>query len=154
MSLRPLIHATLATVLATAATLSLAQTKVEDPWVRGTVAGQMATGAFLTLTSSVGGKLVAASSPAAGRVEIHEMSMAGDVMKMRELASGLPLPAGKPVKLTPGGYHLMLMELKKPLAAGEVVPLALVIEGKDGQRSTQEVKATVRALADAGHKKH
>jgi copper(I)-binding protein len=153
MSPNTLLRAAMACAIATAATLAAAQTKVEDPWVRGTVTGQMATGAFFTLTSNLGGKLVAASSPAAGHVEIHEMAMAGDVMKMREVAGGLPLPAGKPVKLSPGGYHLMLMGLKKPLAAGEVIPLAIVIEGKDGQRSTIDVKAPVRALGDTGAKK-
>lgn len=133
--------------------LALAQTSVQDPWIRGTVAGQKATGLFMTLTSAQGGKLVGGASPVAAMVEIHEMAMAGDVMKMRELAGGLALPAGRAVELKPGGYHVMLMGLRKPLAAGEVVPVTLEITGADGKRQTIELKATVRALADAkGHK--
>lgn len=130
-----------------------AQTTVQDAWIRGTVAGQKATGLFMTLTSAQAGKLVGGSSPVAATLEIHEMAMAGDVMKMRELTSGLALPAGRPVELKPGGYHVMLMGLKKPLGAGEVVPVTLEIAGADGKRLTVDVKATVRALADAkGHK--
>ena len=92
-------------------------------------------------------KLVAASSPVAGVVEIHEMAMEGTTMKMRALANGLVLPAGQTVELKPGGYHVMLMDLKQPLKEGETVTVSLVIEGKDGQRETVEIKAPVRPLA-------
>ena len=131
-----------------------AQTAVKDPWVRGTVPQQKATGAFMQLTSAPGGKLVSASSPVAGIVEIHEMAMEGNVMKMRAIP-GLELPAGKPVELKPGGYHVMLIDLKQPLKAGDTVPVTLVIESKDGKRESVEVKAPVRALggnAMGGHK--
>jgi hypothetical protein len=124
-----------------------AQVTVKDPWVRGTVAQQKATGMFAHITSTNGGKLVAGSSPVAGVVEIHEMSMQGDVMKMRAIPGGLELPAGKAVELKPGGYHVMLMELKQQLKEGETVPITLVIEGKDGKRENVEVKALVKALA-------
>ena len=132
---------------------ALAQTAVRDAWVRGTVAEQKATGAFMQLTSAQGGKLVSASSPAAGVVEIHEMKMEGSTMKMGAIA-GLDLPAGKAVELKPGGYHVMLMDLKSPLAAGQTVDLALVVEGKDGKKETLRVKAPVHALgaAPAVHK--
>ena len=123
-----------------------AQTTVADPWVRGTVAQQKATGMFAKITSAGGGKLVAASSPVAGVVEIHEMSMEGSTMKMRALPSGLNLPAGQAVELKPGGYHVMLMDLKQPLKDGDTVPVTLVIEGKDGQKETVEVQAPVRPL--------
>ncbi len=100
------------------------------------------------------GKLVSATSPVAGVVEIHEMVMDGNVMKMRAV-TGLELPAGKAVELKPGGYHVMLMDLKQELKAGESVPLTLVIEGAGGKRETLEVKAPVRALAESsGPKKH
>ena len=115
-------------LLAVAAFAAHAQTTVKDPWERGTVAGQKATGMFGQVTSTTGGKLVAASSPMAGVVEIHEMAMDGNVMKMRAV-SGLELPAGKAVDLKPGGYHVMLMDLKRELKAGETVPVTLVIEG-------------------------
>ena len=135
------------------------QTTVKDPWVRGTVAQQKATGMFGHLTSAGGGKLVSASSPVAGVVEIHEMSMDGGVMKMRAMP-GLELPAGKAVELKPGGYHVMLMDLKQQLKAGDTVPLTLVVEGKDGKKETVEVKAPVKPLsatapkADDGHGAH
>ena len=132
--------------LALAAQFACAQTTVKDPWVRGTVAQQKATGAFMQLTSAQGGKLVSAKSPVAGVVEIHEMAMEGSVMKMRAVP-GLDLPAGKAVDLKPGGYHVMLMDLKQQLKEGESVPLTLVVEAKDGKRETLEVKAPVKALS-------
>jgi periplasmic copper chaperone A len=128
-----------------------AQTTIKDPWVRGTVAGQKATGMFGQITSTAGGKLVSASSPVANVVEIHEMAMDGNVMKMRAVAS-VDLPAGRPMELKPGGYHIMLMDLKKDLKAGDTVPVTLVVEGADKKRETVEVRATVKALAE-GHMK-
>jgi copper(I)-binding protein len=98
-----------------------------------------------------GGKVVSASSPQAGVVEIHEMAMEGNVMKMRALTS-LELPAGKAVELKPGGHHVMLMDLKQPLKAGDTVSVNLVVEGKDGKRETVVVKAPVRALGAAAAK--
>jgi hypothetical protein len=127
-----------------------AQTTVKDPWVRGTVANQKATGMFAQLTSAGGGKLVAVSSPLAGIVEIHEMAMDGNVMKMRAVPV-LDLPAGKTVELKPGGYHVMLIDLKKELKAGDTVPLTLVVEGADKKRETIEVKAVVKPLGDTKH---
>ena len=125
--------------------LAHAEVTVKEPWVRATVAQQKATGAFMTLTSSGDAKLISASSPLAGVVEVHEMAMEGDVMRMRAVTD-LKLPAGKPVELKPGGYHVMLMGLKQPLKAGDTVPVTLVIEGKDQKRETIEVQAPVRAL--------
>lgn len=127
-----------------------AQVLVQDAWVRGTVSEQRATGAFMRLTAPTGATLVSGSSPVAASVEIHEMKLDQGVMKMRAI-SGLPLPAGKPVDLAPGGYHLMLMGLKRPLAAGESVPISLVVEGADSTRQTMELTVTVRPLtAPAG----
>lgn len=136
-----------------AALAAQAQTSVKDAWVRGTVAGQKATGLFGQITSVSGGKLVAASSPVAGVVEVHEMAMDGNVMKMRAIP-GLDLPAGKTVDLKPGGYHVMLMDLKRELKPGETVPVTLVIEGAGGKRENVEIKAPVKALADSQHNKH
>ncbi len=130
--------------------LALAQTTVTEPWVRGTVATQKSTGAFMRITSAQGGTLVSASSPVAGVVQVHEMKMDGGVMKMGAV-DALPLPAGQAVELKPGGYHVMLMDLKQPLKAGDTVPLTLTVKGKDGKTETVEVKAPVRALgAPAG----
>jgi copper(I)-binding protein len=122
-----------------------AQTTVTEPWVRGTVPQQKASGAFMQITSAKGGKLLSVSSPVAAVAEVHEMAMEGTTMRMRALGT-LELPAGKPVELKPGGYHVMLMDLKQQLKAGDMVPLSLVIEGKDGRRETLEVQAPVRAL--------
>lgn len=133
---------------------ALAQTTVKEPWVRGTVAQQKATGMFARITSAGGGRLVSGSSPVAGVVEIHEMAMDGNVMKMRAVAGGLELPAGKAVELKPGGYHLMLMDLKQQLKEGDTVPVTLVVEGKDGKKETLELKAPVKALNAPTQHKH
>jgi len=71
--------------------------------------------------------------------------MEGDVMKMRAI-TGLDLPAGQAVELKPGGFHLMLMELKGPVKDGDTVPLSLVFEGADKKRETVEIKASVRGM--------
>jgi len=128
-------------------TAAVAQTTVKDAWVRGTVPQQKATGMFAQITSAKGGRLVSAASPAAGAVEIHEMSMEGNVMKMRALPNGLELPAGKTVELKPGGYHVMLLDLKQPLKAGDSVPLTLVVEGADKTRETLTLSVPVKALS-------
>lgn len=139
----------LATLVALAAIgPALAQTTVTDAWVRGTVPQQKVTGAFMHLKSAQGGKLVSAATPAAGMVELHSMSMDGSTMRM-EAVPHVDLPAGTTVALQPGGYHVMLMDLKAPLKAGDTVPLTLVVEGRNGQRETLQVKATVRPLGAA-----
>ncbi|MBP6815851.1 MAG: copper chaperone PCu(A)C [Burkholderiaceae bacterium] len=144
------------TALATLLTTSpvLAQVTVADPWVRGTVAQQRATGAFMKLTAPAGARLVEARSPMAGVVEIHEMTMDNNVMRMRQVPM-LELPAGKAVELKPGGYHVMLMDLKQPMKTGESVPITLVFEDKDKKRLTVDIQAPVRALnAPAGKMEH
>ena len=134
-----------ALVLAVAPTVALAQVAVADPWVRGTVEGQRATGAFMKLTPTTNQKLVAAASPVAKIGEIHEMAMDGGVMKMRAIPK-LDLPAGKPTELKPGGYHVMLMALQKPLTEGESVPITLTFEDAAGKRQSVEIKAPVKPL--------
>ena len=128
---------------------ALAQVAVADPWVRGTVEGQRATGAFMKLTAPADMALVAAASPVAKIVEIHEMKMEGGMMKMKA-NDKLALPAGKAVDLKPGGYHVMLMDLVKPLKDGETVPLQLTFEDQAGKKQTVDVKAVVRPLAAGG----
>ena len=132
-------------VLALAAAPAGADVVVKDAWVRGTVPGQRATGAFMKLESSADSALVAAATPAAKAAEIHTMAEEGGVMKMRAIPS-LALPAGKTVELRPGGYHVMLLDLAQPLKEGDSVPVTLTFVDKSGRRTTQEVKATVRAL--------
>jgi len=127
-----------------------AQVSVRGAWVRGTVTGQKVTGAFMQLTSPVDAALVGAASPVAGFTEIHEMKKDGDMMRMKAV-DALPLPAGRPVDLSPGGYHMMLFDLKRPLKEGDIVPLTLTVVDKSGRKSTVEVQAAVKALtADEG----
>jgi len=122
---------------------------VTDAWARATVQGQKATGAFMKITAKDNAKLVGVSSPVAGVAEIHEMKMDKDVMKMAALPNGLDLPAGKAVELKPGGYHVMLMDLKAPLAKDSTIPLRLTVQDAKGVKSTVELKLWVGMQAPA-----
>ena len=145
---------TLALLLAMGCGSLAAQTvTVKDAWARASVPGQKATGAFMTLTAKDSVTLVGASSPVAGVTEVHEMKMDGDVMKMRAVP-GLDLPAGKTVELKPGGYHLMLMDLKAPLAKDSSVPVTLVFRDVKGVETRQELKLPVSARAPAAAHSH
>ena len=135
---------TLAALALCAAVSAQAQVRVDDPWVRTTVPEQKSTGAFMAVTSAQGGKLVSASSPVATSVEVHEMKMEGDIMRMRAVPS-VPLPAGQRVDFKSGGYHLMLLGLKQPVKAGDVVPLTLVVEDAAGKRENVDVRAVAKA---------
>lgn len=143
---------TVTVLLSAAACAAQAQVQVKDAWVRATVPQQTSSGAFMKLSSPQEARLVEVRTPVAGVAEMHEMKMDGDVMKMRAVA-GIDIPAGRGVELKPGGYHVMLTDLKQSLKAGDFVPLTLVVEGKDGKRRTIEVKAEVRSL-NASPKAH
>ncbi len=143
-------------MLAIAIAPAYAQSGVEvsNAWARATVAAQKVGGVYLDIRSNAPARLVAAASPVAVRVELHNMSMEGGVMKMAPVA-GIALAAGQTVKLAPGGYHVMLVDLKRPLKAGDSVPLTLTIERADKTRASVEVKAEVRDMsAAAAHKGH
>ena len=145
---------TLALLLAVACGSLSAQTvTVKNAWARASVPGQTATGAFMTLTAKDSVTLVSASSPLAGVTEVHEMKMDGNVMKMRAVP-GLELPAGKAVELKPGGYHVMLMDLKGPLAKDSTVPVTLVFKDAKGVETRQELKLPVSARAPAAAHSH
>ena len=139
-----------AALLASAATLPAwaANVSVTDAWARATMPGQKVSGAYMQIRSDADSRLVGASSPAVPRVEMHEMKMDGDVMRMREVKA-IELPKGKTVSLEPGGYHIMLMNLAKPIAAGEVIPLVLTVES-GGKQQTIEVKAEARSPMGGG----
>ena len=122
-----------------------AEVKATNAWVRATVPTQKSTGAFVTFTSRENAKVVAASSPIARVVELHESRHEKGVMQMRAL-DAIELPAGKAVDLRPGGRHVMLMGLAKPVAQGEAVPLVFTIEDARGKRTTLEVRAEARAI--------
>ena len=120
---------------------------VKDAWVRTSVQGQKATGAFMKITAKEGSTLVGVASPVAGVAEVHEMKMDGDVMRMRALPNGLALPAGKTVALTPGGYHVMLMDLKAALPKDSTIPLTLTFKNAKGEQSQVELKVPVATTA-------
>ncbi|MBI3147041.1 MAG: copper chaperone PCu(A)C [Betaproteobacteria bacterium] len=133
---------------------ALAQVQVDTAWVRGTVEGQKATGAFMDLKAERNLKLLSAASPAAKLVEIHAMEMKDGVMKMYAIES-LSLPAGKTVRLAPGGFHIMLIDLKQALKNGDSVPITLTLEDEAKKTQTIEVKAEVRGLGmPMQHEKH
>lgn len=128
---------------------ALAQTaavKVEGAWARATVQGQMGTGAFMSLTAKEGTTLIGVSSPVAGVAAVHEMKMEGDIMKMRAMPV-LDLPAGKKVDLKPGGFHVMLMDLKAPLVKDSTVPVTLLFKNAQGVQSKLELKLPVSTVA-------
>lgn len=146
-------HRLLAVTLLSLAGTAWSQVTVSNAWVRATVPGQQATGMFANLTAKHDSTLVSASSPVAATVEVHEMKMEGDVMKMRAVAS-LPLPAGQAVSLKPGSYHVMLMGLKKPLPDGSTVPVKLVVEDAQKKQSTIDVKVPVKKMGPAPGGEH
>ena len=129
-----------------------ANISVTDAWARATMPGQPVSGAYMQIQADADARLLSVSSSVVPRVEVHEMNMDGGVMHMREVKS-IDLPKGKTVSLEPGGFHIMLMNLKKPIAAGDVIPLTLVVES-DGKRQTVEVKAVARAMNMGGGAMH
>jgi copper(I)-binding protein len=136
----------LAAQLATAANIT-----VSDAWARATMPGQPVSAAYMKIKSDADAKLIGVSSSAVPQVEVHEMKMEGDVMIMREVKA-LDLPKGRTVALEPGGFHIMLMNLKQPIVAGEVIPLTLEVES-GGKKQMVKVKAEARAQ-DGGAAQH
>jgi periplasmic copper chaperone A len=122
--------------------------EISAPWARATPPSAPAGGGFLKITNtgSTSDRLVSANSPAAELVQVHEMKMDGNVMRMREVEKGLEIPAGGSVTLAPGSFHLMMMGLKAPLKQGASVPLTLVFE-KAGRI---DVDLAVEAMGAAG----
>jgi len=130
----------------------LGSLEIDHPWTRATPPTAPTGGGFLTVTNkgTTPDKLVSAKSPAAGAVEIHEMKMEGNVMRMRELPSGLEIAPGATVTLAPGGLHLMMMGLKAPLKQGEKVPVTLVFE-KAGKIDVELAVEAMGATPGAHH---
>jgi periplasmic copper chaperone A len=129
---------------------NIADVVIKDVWIRTSVPGQKATGAFMAITAKANLKLVGVSSPVAGVAEVHEMKMEGDIMRMRAVAGGLDLPAGKAVELKPGGYHVMLMDLKAALPKDSVIALTLVFKDAKGEESMLELKVPVATTPPSG----
>lgn len=118
---------------------------VKDAWIRGTVQGQNATGAFMELTGKSNARLIGVTTPLTKSAEVHNMTMENGVMKMFPV-DGLEVPAGKTVRLAPGGYHVMLTNLQKPLNAGDKVPMKLTFELADKKRETVDLSVEVRDI--------
>jgi copper(I)-binding protein len=126
--------------------------KIEEAWARATPPGGKVGGAFVTLVNSgdTADRLVSAASPVAGRVELHTHIKDGDVMRMREVEGGIPLPPGGTVKLQPGGFHIMLLGLNQGLAAGSSFPLTLTFEKAGGVQVDVPVQA-MGSMGPGGH---
>jgi periplasmic copper chaperone A len=134
-------------VLAALSNTASAQVKVaiDDAWARSTVTTQKASGVFMKLRADQNAKLVAAKSPVAGVVEVHEMKTVDGVMRMNAINS-LELPKDKTVELGPGGYHIMLMDLKEQLKLGEQIDLTLVIEDINQKKSEMTIKVPIHSF--------
>ena len=126
-----------------------AHVKADNVWARASVQGQQASGAFMRLTAQEPLKLVGVETSAAAVAEVHEMKMDGDVMRMRAIEA-LELPKGVAVDLKPGGYHLMLQQLKAPLVKDTQVPITLVFKDAKGAVSRLSLQVPVRMAAPAG----
>ena len=142
-------------MLAVSPVLAQSGVEVSNAWARSTIAAQKTGSVYLDIRSAAAARLVGVASPAAARVELHNMKVEAGVMKMSAVTS-IELAAGQTVKLAPGGYHVMLIDLKQPLKAGDSVPLTLTLERADKTRSTVETKAVVRDMAAVagGHDMH
>ncbi|MGY2293092.1 copper chaperone PCu(A)C [Pseudomonas sp. SDO528_S397] len=136
--------------LLTLAAHASAQVQVTDAWVRATVAGQPSSGAFMTVTADTDSQLLSVASPVAKTVQIHEMSMKDDIMRMGPV-DAVPLPAGKAVKLDPDGYHVMLIDLTGQIKEGDQVPLTLTVQNAKGDQQVIQIKAQARALNAMDH---
>lgn len=149
-------------LLAAAATPLLAQSVtagklvIDQPWSRQTAPGQKVGGGFLTIANkgNADDRLLSATSPVAGEVQLHTMSMDGGVMRMREVKDGIAIPAGKTVALKPGGYHLMFMQLKRPLALGESFPVTLRFQRQGAVKVSFKVKPVGFGGSEASHGQH
>ena len=122
---------------------------VGNAWLRATAPGQKTAGAYMELTGSAGAALIAVETPAAGRAELHSMSMEAGVMRMRSVGK-IDLPA----KLAPGGLHVMLLDLRRPLKEGDRVPLTLTVRDAGGRQTTVRVEAEVKAMGAAAMHGH
>jgi len=141
-----------AAVISLSVCMAQAQVEITDAWVRATGQGQKATGAFMNLTAKKATRLVGIKTDAAAVAEVHEMTMDKDVMRMRPIPV-LDLPAGQTVSLKPGGYHVMLMNLKEPLPVDSHVQLTLLFEDAAGVKSQQDLHLMTTAKAPGANGK-
>lgn len=125
--------------------------KIEQPWTRATPGGAKVGGGFMKITNTgtTPDRLVAIKTDVSGVVEIHEMKMVDGVMKMRALGAGIELAPGQTVELKPGGYHVMFMDLKTPIAKDKPVKATLVFE-KAGEVAVEFAVAPIGAKSLGG----
>ena len=144
----------LSSSLASADDVKIGNLTISAPYVRAMVPGAPVGGGYMTITNTGGtdDRLVAASSPRAATVQIHEMKMDNDVMIMRELAGGLAIPAGKTIELKPGGYHLMFMKVATPFLQGQTVRTSLKFE-KAGTADVDFPVGSIATNKEASHVK-
>jgi periplasmic copper chaperone A len=129
---------------AAAADFSIGSIQIGNPWTRATPKGADVAGAYMRLSNkgAAADRLIGGSSPAAGRFEVHHMTVEDGVMKMRPVDGGLEVKPGETVELKPGSFHIMLMGLKQPLEKGQKVKGTLVFE----KAGTVEIEYAVEAL--------
>ena len=120
--------------------------RIENAWARATAPGQKIAGGFMDLTADTDMTLVGGSSPVSRALELHTMKIEDGIMKMRPVKE-IALPRGQTVKLAPGGLHIMFVDIKKPLQAGEKVPLSLIFKGSDGKEQQIDVQADARMMS-------
>ena len=139
---------TLLLALLVTPTLALAAgpIQVDQAWARATAPGQDTGVVYATLLSPAGDRLLSVASPACGMAMLHENVTTGSMTAMRPLDAGLALPPGRPVRLAPGGLHIMLMELRRALVAGGHVPLALTF----AQAGTLTLSVPIEPLGATG----
>jgi periplasmic copper chaperone A len=133
------------TTVAGAAAAQGGNVEIQKPWARATPGGAQTAAIYVTLTSEAGDKLIAASTPAAQKAELHQMTMDGNVMKMRQV-DAVDLPQGQAVALKPGGYHIMLTGLTEPLKEGQSIQLTLTF----AEAGTRYVTVPVLGVGAAG----
>lgn len=153
--LKQILHYGLVLLLTAVATLSHAQDSISihNPWVKASYPGQNVSAGYMTLTSASDATLVKISSNVSDSVEIHSMKMENGVMKMRMLPE-LALAAGKPYKLEPSGFHLMLFDLKKPLTDGQAVNFELTFKNSQNVEFKRNVKAVVKSAESTNSSAH
>ena len=152
MSRIRLSSALLALGLISVAAAAWAGVQVTGAWARATLPGQKVGGVYMQLRSDTSAKLVGVRTPIAHAAEVHQMSNDGGVMRMRRVDT-LDLPAGKTVALEPGGYHVMLLDIERPLKAGERITVTLVVE-ESGKRFELPVDVQVRPPGEDPHATH
>lgn len=150
---KPILLAALAALAACGGRPPSGMVAVHDGWVRETTAGVTVSAGYARIENGTGQnvRLTGADTPAAGRVEIHNVIDDGGVMRMRPLAEGLEVPAGETVELRPGSYHLMLLDLQRPLRGGERIPVTFRFGTNAPVTASFEVRTAAQAAQGGGH---